>query len=85
MKGNITILNLIVQEPVCLVLGRREPERKLLPEEVIRLIRHQALLKPADSQDANIGWELTLMIPFKAFHYHHIKMLKGQTVPGKFL
>jgi len=63
----------------CLLgFGKERAGRKLLPEEVIGLIRHQALLKPAGSQDANIDWELTLIIPLKAFHYHQIKTLKGK-------
>ena len=58
--------------------GTERAGRKLIPQEVIGLIRHQALLMPAGSPDANIGWELTLMIPLKAFHYHQVKTLKGK-------
>ncbi len=63
----------------CLLgFGKERANRKLLPEEIIRLIRHHALLKPAKSPDANISWELTLKIPLKVFYYHHINTLKGK-------
>lgn len=63
----------------CLLgFGKERAGRKLLPVEVIGLIRRQALLKPAGSSDANIAWELTVSIPFKTFHYHKIETLKGK-------
>lgn len=57
-------------------IGREN--RQLLPIEIIRLIKHVSLIKPAGSADANIGWELTLMIPLEVFYYHYVKTLKGK-------
>ena len=63
----------------CLLgFGKERADRQLLPEEIIGLIRRQALLKPAGSSNANIAWELTVSIPFKTFHYHKIETLKGK-------
>ena len=69
----------------CLLgFGTERANRKLLPENVILLIRNQALLKPAYSQNANIDWELTVLIPLKVFHYHDIKTLKGKRCRANF-
>ncbi len=63
----------------CLLgFGKERADRKLLSKEIISLIGHQALLKPARSPDANIGWELTIKIPFKVFYYHNINTLAGK-------
>jgi len=58
--------------------------RRLVPKKIIRLIKQQSSIKPAGSADANIGWELTLMVPLEVFHYHHIKTLRGKRCRANF-
>ena len=64
----------------CLLgFGTGKSGRALLPEELIRKIRHLALIK--NSNDSGIfmaDWELTLMIPLEVFSYHQINSLKGR-------
>jgi hypothetical protein len=63
----------------CLVgFGENREDRKLLPEPVIRMIRHHAQLKVVNNQgEGNIAWELTLMIPLEAFYYHSLESVDG--------
>jgi hypothetical protein len=64
----------------CMVgFGAKRTNRKLLPETVIMTIRHQSLLKLVDNDgQGNIGWELTLMIPFEVFYHHSVTSLNDQ-------
>jgi hypothetical protein len=52
--------------------GRHRNDRRMLPHAAIRSIRHQSLLKPVATDDANVCWELTLAMPLSAFHYHKL-------------
>lgn len=64
----------------CLLgFGTGKSGRTLLPEQLIRKIKHLALIK--SSNDSGIfmaDWELTLMIPLEVFSYHQINSLKGR-------
>jgi len=65
--------------------GISKANRKLLPESVIRMIRHQALLKPVNNpEQGNISWELTLIIPLEVFYYHSLVSLNGKQCQGNF-
>jgi len=59
--------------------GRHRNDRRMLPKDAIRFIRHQTLLKTAATDNSNICWELTLAIPLKAFHYHELTTLSQIT------
>lgn len=65
--------------------GTSKTDRKLLPEAVVRMIRHLALLKPVNNPaDGNISWELTLMIPLEVFSHHSFTSLNGEQCRGNF-
>jgi hypothetical protein len=46
--------------------------RRMLPDNAIRIIRHQTMLKTTTTDHSNICWELTLAIPLKAFYFHEL-------------
>jgi len=59
--------------------GTGKSNRTLLPDAVVRMIKHQALLMPVNnSENGNVSWELTLMIPFEVFHHHSLVSLDAQ-------
>ena len=59
--------------------GTNRTNRKLIPEAVVRMIRHQVMLKMVNNHRRdNISWELTLMIPLEVFYYHSFVSLNGQ-------
>jgi hypothetical protein len=64
----------------CLLgFGTNRTNRKLIPEAVVRTIRHQVALKVVNNKgQGNICWELTLMIPLEAFYYHSFLSLIGR-------
>lgn len=69
----------------CLLsFGEERGNRIMLSEEVIKSIAFRSSIKPANSKNSNIGWELTLAIPFSAFQYHQLKSLKGKKCRANF-
>ena len=62
----------------CLLsFGEQRNNRKMTTADLIKSIAFQSSIKPTTKKDANIGWELTLVIPFDAFQYHQITSMKG--------
>lgn len=69
----------------CLLgFGEARTNREMTSPELIRSIAFQSSIKPATSKDANIGWELTVAIPFEAFQYHKIISMKGKKCRANF-
>lgn len=69
----------------CLLgFGKGSLDRKLIAPEIIKNITFQSSIRPATNSQANIGWELTLVIPFSAFHYHEIRSLRGKKCRANF-
>ncbi|WP_121812234.1 carbohydrate-binding family 9-like protein [Mucilaginibacter kameinonensis] len=62
-----------------LSFGADRTNRELLPEAAIRAIRHHTNFKLVnDIRKGSLGWELTLMIPLKAFCNHSFTSLNGK-------
>jgi hypothetical protein len=62
----------------CLLsFGEQRNNRKMTTADLIKSIAFQSSIKPTTKKDTNIGWELTLVIPFDAFQYHQITSMKG--------
>lgn len=57
--------------------GEDKINRTLLPADISQQIKYKSVLSN-DQEQEDIGWELTLLIPVTAFHFHRIKSLKGQ-------
>jgi len=69
----------------CLLsFGVDRTNREMTSPELIRSIAFQSSIKPATSKNANIGWELTVAIPFAAFQYHEITSMKGKKCRANF-
>lgn len=69
----------------CLLsFGKERTNREMTSAELIRSIAFHSSIKSATSKDANIGWELTVAIPFAAFQYHHILSMKGKKCRANF-
>ena len=69
----------------CLLsFGEERANRMMSSEELIKSIAFRSSIKPANSKGSNIGWELTLSIPFSAFQYHHFTSLKGKKCRANF-
>lgn len=69
----------------CLLgFGKGRDGRELISPEIIKKITSQSTLRPATNAEANIGWELTLAIPFSSFSYHEIASLKGKKCRANF-
>ena len=69
----------------CLLsFGEERSNRSMLSDELIRTIASRSSIKPANSKGSNIGWELTLSIPFSAFQYHQFESLKGKKCRANF-
>ncbi len=69
----------------CLLsFGKERTNRIMSSDEVINSIAFRSSIKPASSKQSNIGWELTLAIPFSAFQYHEFKSLKGKKCRANF-
>lgn len=56
--------------------GTDKSNRNLLPADVSQQIKYKSVLTNDHNQQL-IGWELTLLIPVTAFHFHNIQSLKG--------
>ena len=68
----------------CLVgFGAGRDNRTLLPVNIIKQIKTETSMVTQDT-DAPITWQLTVVIPFEAFHYHHIISLENQTCRANF-
>lgn len=63
--------------------GTSRTDRKLLPSEAIKQIQYKAILS-RDPHSALFNWQLTVVIPFTAFHYHAITSLKGKRAWANF-
>ena len=69
----------------CLLsFGEERVNRIMSGDELIKSIAFRSSIKPANSKGSNIGWELTLSIPFSAFQYHEIDSLKGKKCRANF-
>lgn len=69
----------------CLLgFGEWREGRELISPEIIKQIAYQSELKAATNAGANIGWELTLAIPFSSFLYHEIASLKAKKCRANF-
>jgi hypothetical protein len=69
----------------CLLgFGEGREGRELISPEIIKQIAFQSELKAATNAEANIGWELTLAIPFSSFLYHEIASLKDKKCRANF-
>ena len=69
----------------CLLsFGEQRNNRKMTTADLIKSIAFQSSIKPTTKKDANIGWELTLVIPFDAFQYHQITSMKGKKCRANF-
>ena len=69
----------------CLLsFGEQRNNRKMTTADLIKSIAFQSSIKPAKNKGANIGWELTLAIPFAAFQYHEIASMKGKQCRANF-
>jgi hypothetical protein len=64
--------------------GKERANRTMTSANLIKLIAFQSSIKPAKNKDANIGWELTLVIPFAAFQYHKLSSMKGKQCRANF-
>jgi len=64
--------------------GSERARRELASAEVIGSIQHLAVIKPARNGNANIGWELTIVIPAEAFHHHTIHTFSGKRLRANF-
>ena len=69
----------------CLLsFGEQRNNRKMTTADLIKSITFQSSIKPTTKKDANIGWELTLVIPFAAFQYHKFSSMKGKKCRANF-
>jgi hypothetical protein len=69
----------------CLLsFGNERTNREMTSSELIRSIAFQSSIKPATNRDANVGWELTVAIPFAAFQYHQVNSMKGKKCRANF-
>ena len=69
----------------CLLsFGEQRNNRKMTTADLIKSIAFQSSIKPTTKKDANIGWELTLVIPFAAFQYHKFSSMKGKKCRSNF-
>ena len=69
----------------CLLsFGEQRNNRNMTTADLIKSIAFQSSIKPTTKKDANIGWELTLVIPFDAFQYHQITSMKGKKCRANF-
>jgi hypothetical protein len=69
----------------CLLgFGEGRDGRELIPPEIIKKITYQSTLRPASNANANVGWELTLAIPFSAFQYHEINSMSDKKCRANF-
>jgi hypothetical protein len=69
----------------CLLgFGKGRDGRELISPEIIKRITSQSTLRPATNAEANIGWELTLVIPFFVFQYHEINSLSDKNCRANF-
>ena len=69
----------------CLLsFGEQRNNRKMTTADLIKSIAFQSSIKPTTKKDANIGWELTLVIPFAAFQYHKFSSMKGKKCRANF-
>jgi len=69
----------------CLLgFGKGRDGRELISPEIIKKITSQSTLRSATNAEANIGWELTLAIPFSAFQHHNITSLSDKKCRANF-
>ncbi|MDQ3291092.1 MAG: carbohydrate-binding family 9-like protein [Bacteroidota bacterium] len=66
--------------------GEGRENRTLVPEALIRKIRHSVSLQKTALPNGNqvTSWELTLIIPAEVFPYHEILSFKGIRARGNF-
>lgn len=61
--------------------GKGRAGRELLAEAVIEKIKYASCIANGDNA---VHWDLTLVIPFEVFTYHHITSLKGKKCSANF-
>jgi hypothetical protein len=58
-------------------------DRKAVPAEIIRQVKIKSTLQSLSVQDSSfIYWELTLIFPIEAFHFHRFSSLSGKKWRG---
>jgi hypothetical protein len=58
-------------------------DRKAVPAEIIRQVKIKTTLQSISVQDSSsIYWELALIFPIEAFHYHRFSSLSGKKFRG---
>jgi len=63
--------------------GDRRYDRKAVPAEIIRKVKIKTLLQSVPSPERfPIYWELALMLPTEAFHFHRFTSLSGKKFRG---
>jgi len=59
--------------------GKQKSNRMLVPEEVVRNIKRQSIIKTTNVSNFTVtNWELILIIPRDVFIYHSISTLKNR-------
>ncbi len=66
--------------------GEGRENRTLVPEALIRKIRHAVVLQKTALPNGNrvTSWELTLIVPVEVFYQHEISSFKGISAKGNF-
>lgn len=62
--------------------GKDRVGREFLPEETVKSIKCRTIIKRSNDQD--IEWQLTVMIPVEVFVHHRISSLHGRLCRGNF-
>ena len=63
--------------------GQSREEREWLPENILRKLRSQSLVKRGGGEVLS-EWELTLALPLEVFAFHSLSALKGLTCRANF-
>lgn len=64
--------------------GKERSDRKSLPAGVIEKIKYQSFINAENSPEKVTNWEITLVIPFTAFHAHNVTSLQNRGCRANF-
>lgn len=64
--------------------GKGKSDRELLPEEIIKTIKYQAVINNIHDDIHNVKWELTLAIPASVFMHHQVDFFKTKNCRANF-
>lgn len=66
--------------------GKERHQRERAGAEILSFVQRWSSLgeNPFEEREGKCSWELSLIIPYKAFFKHSIKSLSGTTVKGNF-